>query len=152
MEPGGFSDGQETLRDRPESERTGRFSDSQETSGTPDQSGGRYSTGQEARSENAEHTMVGSFSDGQEATHGSDGGERSPVQNDHGLPKMSFRTAFARRNEITPRASELGLIERANREVFHDRGFTMTWDTETGDIWLTPTDHPEGWWYEEDVG
>jgi hypothetical protein len=64
---------------------------------------------------------------------------------------MGFRTAFARRKEVKSRASELGLIERANREVFHDRGFTLTWDTETGDLWLTPTEHPEGWWYEEDV-
>jgi hypothetical protein len=99
---------------------------------------------------------TGSFAEGQRQTtegsevHGAllDG---PGSQNDHGLSTMGFRTAFARRKEVTSRASELGLIERANREVFHDRGFTLTWDTETGDLWLTPTEHPEGWWYEEDV-
>ena len=83
---------------------------------------------------------MGSFSDGQ-----------ATVRIDHGLPTMSFRTAFARRREVVTKASEQGLIERANREVFHGCGYTLTWDTETRDLWLTSTDHPDGWWYQEDA-
>jgi hypothetical protein len=64
---------------------------------------------------------------------------------------MGFRAAFARRKEVTTRASEQGLIEAANRAVFHHRGYTLTWDTETGDLWLTPTSDPAGWSYEEDA-
>jgi hypothetical protein len=69
------------------------------------------------------------------------------VQVDHGLPEMEFREAFARRHEVTARASQLGLIEQANRQVFHRRGFALTRDPETGDLWLTPTADPEGWSY-----
>jgi hypothetical protein len=130
-------------------ERTGSFAEGQRQTTEGSEVHGRFSTGQEALATD-ESMRVGRFSDRQ-----ADGVERAvpiaAVQNDHGLSTMGFRTAFARRKEVTSRASELGLIERANREVFHDRGFTLTWDTETGDLWLTPTEHPEGWWYEEDV-
>jgi hypothetical protein len=114
---------------------------------------GRFSTGQEVLGETPEHMRVGRFSDGQETMPGGApprGARR--VRNDHGLPDMGFREAFTRRKEVTSRASEQGLIEAANRLVFHDRGYTLTWDSRTGDLWLTPTANPEGWWYEEDVG
>jgi hypothetical protein len=112
---------------------------------------GRYSTGQETLSETPDHTRVGHFSNGQEQNQG-EAGVPGRVRVDHDLPNMSFRSAFARRKEVTSRASDQGLIEAANRSVFHDRGFTLTWDTSTGDLWLTPTANPQGWWYEEDVG
>lgn len=69
---------------------------------------------------------------------------------DHGLPDMSYEEARAQRLVVTARASELGLIEQANRQVFHARGFALTRDPETGDLWLTPTADPEGWSYGED--
>lgn len=103
---------------------------------------GRFSSGQETLPETSGHTRRGSFGDGQTTN----------VLVDHGFPGMGFRTAFARRREVTSRASEQGLLEAANRSVFHHRGFTLTWDTSTGDLWLTPTSNPEGWWYEEDAG
>jgi hypothetical protein len=112
---------------------------------------GRFSTGQERLPEAPEHTRVGRFSDGQE-TMPNASQPTGRARNDHGLPNMGFREAFARRKEVTARASEQGLIEAANRSVFHERGYTLTWDTETGDLWLTPTADPSGWWYEEDVG
>lgn len=151
---GRFSDGQETSQDHPQNERTGRFSDGQQTADSPaeEEHPGRFSSGQEMLTETPEHTRVGRFSDGQETGRGDDGVGERRVRNDHGLSGMSFRKAFARRKEVTSRASEQGLIEAANRAVFHDRGYTLTWDTETGDLWLTPTANPEGWWYEEDVG
>jgi hypothetical protein len=117
---------------------------------------GRFSTGQETTPEAPGNSRIGRFSDGQEKTPDGAGTDRQPsprqAGNAHGLPHMEFRAAFARRKEVTSRASEQGLIEEANRTVFHDRGYTLTWDTATGDLWLTPTDRPEGWWYEEDVG
>lgn len=150
---GRFSDGQETSKEDAQNERIGRFSDGPGTFESSPREGrpGRFSSGQETLSETPDHARVGRFSNGQEKDpRESLAVER--VQVDHGLPGMSFRTAFARRKEVTPRASDQGLIEAANRLVFHDRGFTLTWDTATGDLWLTPTANPEGWWYEEDVG
>ncbi len=150
---GRFSDGQETSQDRVQNERIGRFSDGQETFEPlmGEDHAGRFSRGQEMLSETPKHTKVGRFSDGQE-TDQRDAEAAKKIRVDHGLPGMNFRTAFARRKEVTPRASDQGLIEAANRLVFHDRGFTLTWDTSTGDLWLTPTENPDGWWYEEDVG
>lgn len=150
---GGFSDSQGTSNDDEQNERIGQFSDGQATfeSSPREERPGRFSRGQETLSETPDHTRVGRFSNGQEQNQreaeGADG-----VRVDHGLPDMGFRTAFARRKEITVRASDQGLIEAANRLVFHDRGFTLTWDTATGDLWLTPTANPDGWWYEEEVG
>jgi hypothetical protein len=72
------------------------------------------------------------------------------TQVDHGLPEMTYAEALKHRAEVTAKASELGLIEQANREVFHRRGFALTRDTETGELWLTPTSDPEGWSYAED--
>ena len=69
------------------------------------------------------------------------------MMNTHGLPEMTYGEAFERRAEVTKRVSEQGLIEKANREVFHVRGYALTRDTETGDLWLTPTADPEGWEY-----
>jgi hypothetical protein len=69
---------------------------------------------------------------------------------DHGLPDMGYDEAFDRRVEVTAKASELGLIEQANRQVFHGRGFALTRDPETGNLWLTPSDDPEGWAYPPD--
>lgn len=69
---------------------------------------------------------------------------------DHGLPEMGFEEAFERRLEVLPRASELGLIEQANREVFHRRGFALTWAPDTGNLWLTPTSDIEGWSYADE--
>jgi hypothetical protein len=151
---GRFSNGQETSQDNPQNERAGRFSEGQQTSDGPmhEEHAGRFSMGQEMLSETSQHPRVGRFSEGQETIQGEDGVGEGRARVDHGLPGMSFRTAFSRREQVTPRASEQGLIEAANRLVFHDRGYTLTWDTETGDLWLTPTTNPEGWWYEEDVG
>lgn len=150
---GRFSDGQETSKDDVRNERIGRFSDGQGTveSSPREGSAGRFSRGQETLSETPDHTRVGRFSNGQEKDQ-REAEVADGVRVDHGLPGMNFRTAFSRRKEVTSRASDQGLIEAANRLVFHDRGFTLTWDTATGDLWLTPTANPEGWWYEEDVG
>ncbi len=113
---------------------------------------GRFSDGQERLADTPGHARMGRFSDGQETMQGAPPDPASRrVWIDHGLPGMSFREAFARRKEVTARASEQGLIEAANRMVFHERGYTLTWDTRTGDLWLTPTADPRGWWYEEDV-
>jgi hypothetical protein len=137
-----FRDGQETSQDRVQGEH-GPLA--------PEDQAGRFSRGQEVLSETPNHTRVGHFSDGQGRDQAvAEAAKR--IQVDHGLPGMNFRTAFNRREEVTRRASDQGLIEAANRLVFHDRGFTLTWDTATGDLWLTPTENPEGWWYEEDVG
>lgn len=150
---GRFSDGQERSKDDMQAERIGRFSDGQGTSESSPREGrpGRFSRGQETLSETPDHTRVGRFGNGREEDQ-RDADAVDRVQVDHGLPDMNFRTALARRKEVTTRASDQGLIEAANRLVFHDRGFTLTWDTATGDLWLTPTANPEGWWYEEDVG
>jgi hypothetical protein len=150
---GRFSERQETSLDDAQNERIGQFSDGPRTFESPprEEPPRRFSSGQETLSETPNHTRVGRFSDGQEKDQrAAEVADR--VRVDHGLPGMSFRTAFARRKEITPRASDQGLIEAANRMVFHDRGFTLTWDTATGDLWLTPTANPEGWWYDENVG
>jgi hypothetical protein len=151
--PGRFSESQGSSRDDVQSERIGRFSDGQGTSESSPREGrpGRFSRGQEKLVETPNHTKVGRFSDGQEKNEG-EAEAAGKVRVDHNLPGMTFRSAFARRKEVTSRASDQGLIEAANRSVFHDRGFTLTWDTATGDLWLTPTADPEGWWYEEDVG
>lgn len=69
---------------------------------------------------------------------------------DHGLPDMTLIDAFPLRFIITARASELGLIEAANRAVFHARGFALTRDPATGDLWLTPTTDPEGFIYADE--
>ena len=73
----------------------------------------------------------------------------SDVLVNHGLPNMSYTEARDRRSEVTHVASEQGLIEAANRAVFHRRGFALTWDPDTGDLWLTPTADAEGWSYAE---
>lgn len=73
------------------------------------------------------------------------------VQVDHGLPSMSYSEARDRRREVHAVASRQGLIEQANREIFHPRGFALTWDTSTGEMWLTPTADPEGWTYGKDI-
>lgn len=76
--------------------------------------------------------------------------EAVPAQQvNHGLPEMGYEEALERRLEVVRRASELGLIEQANRQVFHRRGFALTWAPDTGDLWLTPTADPEGWSYAE---
>lgn len=71
-------------------------------------------------------------------------------QVDHGLGEMSMLDAYESRRVVTARASELGLIRAANEQVFHARGFALTRDTETGELWLTPTADPEGWTYAPD--
>jgi hypothetical protein len=139
------------MRKTDRKERTGRFSDGQASADLPpDEPRGRFSSGQEMFSETSEHTRVGSFGDGQGTGQANDE-TTTRIRVDHGFPKMTFRSAFARRKEVTSRASEQGLIEAANRSVFHDRGFTLTWDTATGDLWLTPSPDPDGWRYEEDT-
>lgn len=139
------------MRNTDRKERTGRFSGGRASADLPpEEQRARFSSGQEMLSETPEHTRVGSFGDGQGTGNG-DHGTATSIRVDHGFPKMSFRSALARRKEVTSRASEQGLIEAANRSVFHDRGFTLTWDTATGDLWLTPSPDPEGWRYEEDT-
>jgi hypothetical protein len=145
---GRFSDGQESVELNPAAERSGSFGDGLRTTDRGAQGHGRFSTGQEQFPSDPEHERIGQFSDGLERpTHAA---SRQP-RNDHGLPEMGFRAAFARRKEVTSRASEQGLIEAANRAVFHHRGYTLTWDTETGNLWLTPTVDADGWSYEEDA-
>lgn len=145
---GRFSEGQETAELNPAAERSGSFGNGLRTPDRGTQEHGRFSTGQEQFPFDPEHERIGHFSDGLERP--SDAASRQP-RNDHGLPEMGFRAAFARRKEVTSRASEQGLIEVANRAVFHRRGYTLTWDTETGDLWLTPTVNADGWSYEEDA-
>jgi hypothetical protein len=145
---GRFSDGQATIELNLGAERSGSFGDGQRTTDRATQEHGRFSTGQEQLSTDPEHDRIGRFSDGLERRADTDSIQ---PRNDHGLPEMGFRAAFTRRKEITSRASHQGLIEAANRAVFHRRGYTLTWDTDTGDLWLTPTADPNGWSYEEDA-